>query len=178
MYTRNGADAYRETDANTMTREKLIVLLYEKIVSNLREAEKAATQDDRLTMTQMLNHSQRIVSELRNALNHEIGGDISRNLESLYDFMFHEHLQMLVNSNPLHAQNCLRVITPLLDAWRSIPVGTGEQAARNLARETRDSGDGPNRATSETEQVTAGAPGLGASEGTLQSTSELVSVSA
>ncbi len=85
-------------------------------------------------MTKRINHSQRIISELRNSLDHSIGGDISRNLEALYDFMFHEHLEMLVDQNPGRAENCIRVITPLLDAWRSIPMGTGEQAARDHAR--------------------------------------------
>jgi len=178
MYTRSGAEAYRATDASTMTREKLIVLLYEKIVSNLHEAEAAAIAGDRLNMTQTLNHSQRIISELRNALDHKIGGDISRNLESLYDYLFHEHLQMLINSDPHHASNCLRVITPLLEAWRSIPVGTGEQAARDHARGTLTTNDGPDHATSAGKDVGPEATPPTTSESISQSTSELVSVSA
>ncbi len=134
MYTRTGVEAYRTTDVHTMSREKMIVMLYEKIVSDLREAITAANEGNRLGMTKKLNHSQRIISELRNALDHSIGGDISRNLEALYDFMFHRHLQMLVDLDPKHAQDCLRVIDPLLESWRAIPVGTAEQAAREHAR--------------------------------------------
>ncbi len=178
MYTRSGVEAYQATDANTMTREKLIVLLYEKIVSNLHEAEAAATAGDRLQMTQTLNHSQRIISELRNALDHSIGGDISRNLEALYDFMFHEHLQMLVDSDSQHAGNCLRVITPLLDAWRSIPVGTGEQAARDLARGALDTENGPLPASGGTPPAENANSQPAAPEAAPHSMSELVSVSA
>lgn len=179
MYNRSGIDAYRTTDAQTMTREKLIVLLYEKIVSNLHEAQQAADTGDRLAMTQALNHSQRIISELRNALDHSIGGDISRNLESLYDYMFHEHLQMLVNSDPTHAENCLRVIQPLLKAWRTIPVGTGEQAARDHARGCLVTADGPNPASVPDETVAAGAGDPATAGGNASPTmAELVSVSA
>ena len=83
-------------------------------------------------MTKKINHSQRIVSELRGALDHSIGGEISLNLESLYDFLFHEHLEILLDQEEKHIDNCLQVLTPLLNAWRSIPTGTGEKAEKDL----------------------------------------------
>ncbi len=146
MYTSSGVQAYRETDINSMPREKMIVLLYEKIVSDLNEALIAIERGDRIAMTKRTNHSQRIISELRNSLDHSIGGDISRNLESLYDFMFHKHLEMLVDQNPQHATDCIRVITPLLEAWRSLPIGAGEQAARDHARGLLKVPGGPDNA--------------------------------
>ena len=35
MYSNLGAQRYREADINSMTKEKMIVLLYEKIISDL-----------------------------------------------------------------------------------------------------------------------------------------------
>jgi len=134
MYNRKSIDAYRQTDAHTMTREKLIVLLYEKMVSDLLSAQTAAKEGSRLRMTKKLSHSQMIISDLRGALDHDIGGDITRNLETLYDYLFREHLQMLVDLDPSHADNCLQVIEPLLASWRKVPVGTGDKAARDYAR--------------------------------------------
>lgn len=134
MYSNTGVQAYRETNINTMTREKMIVLLYEKIISDLNETRQHLAKGDRVAATGRINHSQRIISELRGALDHSIGGDISRNLEALYDFLFREHLAMLVDQDPTHAENCVRVLTPLLEAWRAVPVGTGELAAREHAR--------------------------------------------
>jgi len=147
MYNRSGIDTYRQTDAHTMTREKLIVLLYEKITGHIKAAKASAADKDRLLMTKHLNKSQAIITDLRNALDHNIGGEITRNLESLYDFMFHEHLQMLVDLDPVHMKNCLYVVTPLLESWRKIPIGTGEQAARDLARGTLRPASGLNRAS-------------------------------
>lgn len=185
MYTSSGVQAYRETDINSMPREKMIVLLYEKIVSDLNEALAAIENGDRVAMTKRTNHSQRIVSELRNSLDHSIGGDISRNLESLYDYMFHQHLEMLVDQDPIHATNCIRVITPLLDAWRSLPIGTGEQAARDHARGLLKAPGGPDNAKDAQEGSIPAAPvkaSQPASEATTINSgadkSELVSVSA
>ncbi len=179
MYTRTGVQAYRETDIQSMTREKMIVLLYEKLVSDLNEAKAATERGDRVAMTKRINHSQRIISELRNALDHSIGGDISRNLESLYDFMFHEHLEMMVDQETRHVDNCIRVITPLLDAWRNVPVGSGEQAARDHARGLLKVPGGPENATEESHSPSRQeAPPEGSAPGTVAEKSELVSVSA
>ncbi len=179
MYTRTGVQAYRETDIHSMTREKMIVLLYEKIVSDLEEAKAATERGDRVAMTKRINHSQRIISELRSALDHSIGGDISRNLDSLYDFMYHEHLEMMVDQEARHVDNCIRVVTPLLDAWRNVPVGTGEKAARDHARGLLKVPGGPENAT-ESGNNTAGrdADPESHSPSSVPEKSELVSVSA
>jgi len=134
MYNNLGVQRYREADINSMTKEKMIVLLYEQVVSDLEAARRAIADGDRLEMTCRVNHSQRIIAELRGALDHSIGGDISRNLESLYDYLFHEHLQVLVDQDDGHIDNCIKVLTPLLEAWRRIPAGTGDNAARRQAQ--------------------------------------------
>lgn len=182
MYTNSGVQAYRETDVHSMSREKVIVLLYEKIVGNLNEARAAIERGDRVAMTQRANHSQHIISELRNALDHSIGGDISRNLEALYDFMFHQHLELIVDQDVVHIENCLRVISPLLEAWRAVPVGTGEQAARDHAQGRLPTPAGPDPATQDLQggepSATDATPTTISPEGTAPDHRDLVSVSA
>lgn len=143
MYNNHGVQRYREADINSMSKEKMIVLLYEKMQSDLMLAQKALRNDDRVEMTKKINHSQRIVSELRSALDHSIGGEVSQNLDNLYDFMFHQHLEVLVDMQEVHIVNCLRVIEPLIQAWRQIPPGTAENAAREQAKQNT----GPNPAS-------------------------------
>jgi len=133
MYNNHGIQRYREADINSMSKEKMIVLLYEKMQSDLTCAQNALRKDDRVEMTKKINHSQRIVSELRSALDHTIGGEVATNLDNLYDYMFHQHLEVLVDLNEVHIVNCLRVIEPLVQAWRQIPQGTAEKAAREKA---------------------------------------------
>jgi len=147
MYGNSGVQRYRETDLGTMTKEKMIVLLYEKIIQDLENARTAIEADDRVEMTRLVNHSQRIVSELRAALDHSIGGDVSRNLESLYDYLFHEHLLLLVDCDQAHVTNSVNVVTPLLEAWRQIPSGTGDLAARDRARGILPEETGPDPAS-------------------------------
>jgi len=122
-----GIQAYRRTDLQTIGKEKLIVMLYEKMIEHL-DAAAARAAEDRPEMTRRLNLAQRIVTELQNALDHSVGGEIADNLAAIYDFVFREILQMQVDRDPAHAVNCHEVLEPLLDAWSAIPPGTGDRA--------------------------------------------------
>lgn len=144
MYGNQGIRAYRQTDLTSMGEEKMVVLLYEKMIEHFQAAEEAAANGKRPEMTRRLNLAQRIVVELRNALDHTVGGDIARNLNSLYDFMFQEILSMILDQDPRHAVGCKRVLEPLLAAWRQIPPGTADRMRRPQAGAEAASG-GPVR---------------------------------
>ncbi len=160
MYSNLGVQRYRETDISSMSREKMIVLLYERVITDLQRARLAIEEDDQVEMTKQINHSQRIISELRGALDHSIGGEISRNLDSLYTFLFHEHLELLLDRDPVHLDNCINVLNPLLDAWRQIPSGTGDKAAREQVTTPPTGAPGPDPATARNDSGNrAGEPG-------------------
>lgn len=126
MYCSRGAEAYKQTDLQTMSKEKLIVLLYQKVLEHLTAAADHAG-NDRSEMARRLGRAQRIVTELRGALDHSIGGEVADNLAALYEFAFSEILQMQVDKDPVHVANCKQVLLPLLEAWRNITPGTGER---------------------------------------------------
>ena len=80
---------YREADLGSMSPEKMIVALYERLCRDLEDARTALSAGDRPTANTAITHAQAIVTELRNALDHQVGGGtIAGNLESLYDFVF------------------------------------------------------------------------------------------
>ncbi len=178
MYSNLGVQRYRETDINSMSSEKMIVLLYERIATDLQAAGKAIDGGDRIEMAKQVNHAQRIISELRSALDHSIGGEISQNLDSLYDYMFHQTLEVLVDQDPKHLQNCLQVLDPLLDAWRQIPCGTGEKAAQDRARNAMNAQNGPENASESANGEDGGSTKQGIAPDPSLRKSSLLSVSA
>lgn len=124
---------YREADLGSMSPEKMIVALYERLCRDLEDARSALSAGDRPTANTAITHAQAIVTELRNALDHQVGGGtIAGNLDSLYEFVFQELLKLLVDTDPVHLDNCTNVLTPLLDSWRQVPAGAGEEAVRRL----------------------------------------------
>lgn len=142
MHCNRGVEAYRQTDLQTMGKEKLIVLLYQKMLEHLAVAADLAGSD-RIEMARRLGLTQRIVTELRGALDHAIGGEVADNLAALYDFVFKEILQMQVDKDPGHVANCRQVLLPLLEAWRGIPPGTGDREQRARARHGTDAASSP-----------------------------------
>jgi flagellar protein FliS len=133
MYGNQGIRAYRETAVTSMGEEKMVVLLYEKMLEHFHAAGDAAHAKQRPELTRRLGLAQRIVVELRNALDHDVGGDIAANLGSLYDFVFREILAMMLDHDSRHSMNCRRVLEPLLEAWRQIPPGTADRMRRSQA---------------------------------------------
>lgn len=125
---------YQETAVTSVGPERLIVMLYEGLVGYLEQARAAIGAGDRVARTQSISRAQSIVLELKSALDHEVGGTIARNLEALYDFVFHESVAAQLENKAVHLDHCLRVLAPLLDAWRQVPLGTAEQA--RSARDT------------------------------------------
>lgn len=156
MYGALGPQRYREADISSMPKEKILVLLYEKTISDLQEAAAAAVAGDRLTMTGRINHAMRIVTELRSALDHAAGGQIAGNLDALYDFIFRELLQSLADCDPRHAQNAIQVLEPLLEAWRQIPAGTCDKTLQDQAGTSFPPRIGPNPAPIAAAPVSAG----------------------
>ena len=145
MYYGNGTQRYRETDIGTMSPEKIIVMLYERVVRDLEQAQEAFARGDRREVTRLVLHSQSIISELRGALDHGAGGEVAANLENLYDWLFRQHLSLLADPGAAGLEDCLKVIAPLLDAWRTIPAGSAAEAARgrDLRMEAAASGADP-----------------------------------
>ena len=55
MYEATSIRRYQETDVASMSQEKMITLLYEKMLACFEQAETALQRDDRITMVQRVN---------------------------------------------------------------------------------------------------------------------------
>ncbi len=143
MNKTTGINRYQETDLGSIGPEKMIVLLYEKTRSCLEKAQDQLAAGNHSEFMQRASEAQRIVVELRNALDHGIGGEITLNLETIYDFCFREILAAMTDHDPAHLQHCLRVTAPLLEAWTQIPPGTAEETLRQLSRHPAAPGQQP-----------------------------------
>jgi flagellar protein FliS len=84
----NGVSVYRETSITTQNREKIIVLLYEGAMKFLRQANAAMANNDYRVKGNCIVKAQNIIFELNMCLDMEVGGQISDNLRSLYNFMY------------------------------------------------------------------------------------------
>jgi flagellar protein FliS len=77
--------AYQQADARGSTSLRLVVLLYEQIIQDLREASLAIDQNNIELRTKRINHALDVICLLQATLNLERGGQVARNLVRFYD---------------------------------------------------------------------------------------------
>jgi flagellar protein FliS len=76
---------YRENAVRGASPVRLVVMLYEQIVEDLRRAIRAIEEKHIEARTNAINHAIVIIGHLQNNLNHEVGGEVARNLERFYN---------------------------------------------------------------------------------------------
>jgi flagellar secretion chaperone FliS len=81
----NPRTAYRETAAGGATAVRLVVLLYEQMIQDLRQASQAIEENNIEVRTNRINHTLDIVCLLQGTLNMEGGGEVALNLVRFYE---------------------------------------------------------------------------------------------
>ena len=77
--------SYRESLVRGATPVRLVILLYEQIIDDLRDAAKAVEVNDVEQRTNRINHAILIIGHLQSKLNHQAGQGVAGNLDQFYD---------------------------------------------------------------------------------------------
>jgi len=116
----NPRTAYRETAGQGATAVRLVVMLYEQMIQDLRHAAEAIDGNNIELRTNRINHALEVVCLLQGTLNMEGGGLVAQNL-----VRFYETLRANLWEAQLHASKdaLSRQITDLLtlrEAWTEV----------------------------------------------------------
>lgn len=135
-------ERYLTNSVSTASPGRLVVMLYDRLILDLGQAEEALHAGDRETGSDRLMHAQSIVTELHIALDQSTWSGAS-GLAALYQFILGELVQANINKDAERAAVCRTLIEPLAGAWRealtavSAPKagarGTTELAASRVA---------------------------------------------
>lgn len=112
-----GYGAYKKTSVNTASKEQILLMLYQAAIKNCKKAIESIEARDIAKKGEFIAKMQDIVVELNNSLDHEVGGEVSKELASLYDYILYSSTQanIKLETEPLHG--CLNVLTTLYDGW-------------------------------------------------------------
>ena len=113
-----GNRAYHRTSITTASKEQLLLMLYEACIRNFKKCKVAIEQGDIPEKAKWLGKAQDIVNELSNSLDFEKGGDIAKQLESLYLFVFSQSTEANIQNDPGKIQECIDVMETLYDGWQ------------------------------------------------------------
>jgi flagellar secretion chaperone FliS len=130
--------AYRETAARGATAVRLVVLLYEQVIQDLRQAAQAIEHNNIELRTNLINHALDVICLLQGTLNMEGGGQVARNLTRFY-----ETLRGNLWEAQLHAskETLLWQVTDLLtlrEAWAEVDRAESAGSILKLAPLTTD----------------------------------------
>ncbi len=113
-------NAYREADARGATSLRLVVLLYEQVIQDLRQASRALDQDNVELRTKRINHALDVVCLLQATLNLERGGKVANNLVRFYEVLRANLCEAQMHSSK---EILARQITDMLavrEAWAEV----------------------------------------------------------
>ena len=117
------AATYRRNAVLTASPEKLVQLLYEGAIRHL-ERSHLALQDPSTTHSaavgESLSKAIGIVGELRTALDHKAGGEVSVNLDRLYEFILAQMSEANLGRTPKPLEAALKVLRTLKEGWDGI----------------------------------------------------------
>jgi flagellar protein FliS len=119
----NAAEAYRRNAILTASPEKLIKMLYDGAIQNLERSriglnDASTSRSEKVGIA--LGKAMSIICELRSSLNHEVGGDVARNLDSLYEFSVDQITQANLTRTARPVEATLTVLRTLKEGWDGI----------------------------------------------------------
>jgi flagellar protein FliS len=141
MYNNAGAGAalttYKETRVKTASQVQLILMLYDEAVRQLNQALEALAANDpgkkepgKIEKTsKSVVKTQEIVSELMVSLDFEQGGDIAKNLFSLYTWFNRELMEANITQDARRISIVRNHIDELRSAWQEIAATTAAETA-------------------------------------------------
>ena len=109
--------AYLSSMVSTTSPQRLLIMLYDRLLLDLQRAEDAAAEGQHGDAAEYLMHAQEIVLELRFSLREDLWDGAPR-LAAIYAFVHSQLIRANVSRDPAITQACRLLLEPLAEAWR------------------------------------------------------------
>jgi len=125
---KNASSTYKETRIKTAGQGQLIVMLYDEAIKQLSKAAEllALNISDKRDpgriehINKAVMKSEEIITELMVSLDFEQGGEISKNLFSLYTWFNRELVEANINQDTRRMLTVRDMLSDLRNAWSSV----------------------------------------------------------
>ncbi|TVP45405.1 MAG: flagellar export chaperone FliS [Gemmatimonadales bacterium] len=128
---------YRSNDVLTRTPGALVVMLYHRLLVELRRADHQISAGDFEGKAASLERASDIVFELLGSLNHEAGGELAGRLSALYTYFIREIQEVNRSLDRARLAHLVEVIGPLHASWSQAAAATVTGAVPTPDAETR-----------------------------------------
>jgi len=142
----NYQNAYKKASVNTLDQNKLIIMLYDGAIKNANFAVQYMESGEIEKVHDSLIKTKNIVTELLATLNMDQGGEIAKNLKSLYSYMFSQLVEANMEKKSKPVLAVIDLLKELRGAWIQIREkkkpeekkgnASGQDMMQNLQRNT------------------------------------------
>lgn len=130
---------YREAAVRGARPVLLVVLLYEQIIEDLRQALNAFQQNNIELRTNKINHAILVIANLESSLNKQAGQQVALNLERYYEQLRANLVSAQMYASPAILSQQITDLMALREAW--LEVDRGYAAAPSPAPASATTGD-------------------------------------
>ncbi len=111
------AKQYKQQAIETATQEELLIMLYDGAIRFVLLAKKAHTQNDIGKYHENIMRAQKIIAEFMASLDAEVGGDLTKNLLKLYEYLHYRLVQANIKKDPEMLDEVLDHLRQLKATW-------------------------------------------------------------
>ena len=120
------AARYRDAELQSATPGQLVVMLFDKMLLTLRRARIACEATQIEIRCEQIVKAAEMITELRVSLDHQQGGDISKQLDALYGFMLKELYDANRTQNAAKIDVVIKMASELREAFSQVvAMGAG-----------------------------------------------------
>ncbi|MBN2680543.1 flagellar export chaperone FliS [Acidithiobacillus montserratensis] len=112
--------AYKQVGNQGVSSDRLVLLGLEGILEHIRRARLAIVSHDISSKAESMDKAYQLTAHLLASVNFEQGGEIAKNLDSLYRFLLNQLAQANIFDDLQALDACQPVLEDLRDAWRGL----------------------------------------------------------
>lgn len=125
---------YKNNQIFSASPEQIMIMLYDGAIRFLTQAMQGIEDGNIELKNHGIQKAMAIVMEFRNTLDHNIGGKIAADLDSLYDYMIREMIQANINLDRSKLEAVHTMLSDLRDTWKeAIVIARSESQAKAVA---------------------------------------------
>lgn len=137
--TYNKTNTYKEVTIKTASQGKLIDMLFDGAIKRAEEAIKYIENNNVELVHKNLIRAQEIITELRTALNMEIGGDLAKNIDRIYEYIHYLLVQGNLKKNTAPIKESIEYMKVMKDTWKeAFEIYQKEISSKNNNTEESD----------------------------------------
>lgn len=127
MSPQTGLHSYQTNDISTSSQSQLILMMYDGALQAVNQSIQCMDQKDVAGQSKHILKTQDIINELSLALDMKQGGEVSKTLEQLYQFILNQLIQANITSDKMYLESVIKVLSPLREAWSRIAEASSEE---------------------------------------------------